>query len=95
MASITIYKQHNGVWVTDWHNRTHCVRFNESDGKDFVTLGLLDHGAVRFEVSLRGEIIGAYHHTTDAPLTEITIPVGHALHREINIGKPIHENTLC
>lgn len=89
MAPITIYKNPKGEWVTDWMHRVHTVRFNETDGSDFVTLGLLDQPAVRFEVNARGEILGVYNNQTDRPIAEVTFPMNHALHREINIGKPV------
>lgn len=89
MAPITIHKHTSGDWVTEWRGKTHLVTFNETDGLSFVSLGLLDLPAVRFEVNLRGAIMGVYDNRTDRELAEVTIPTQHALHLEINIGKPV------
>lgn len=89
MAPITIYKHDSGEWVTDWMGRVHSVVFNVTDDLSFVSLGLFDLPAVRFEVNIRGVILGVYNNKTNLPLAEVTFPIKHSLHREINIGKPV------
>lgn len=89
MEPITIYKLESGDWITDWYERQHHVTFNPIDDGSFVTLGLLDQSAVRFEVNSRGVILGAYNNRTDDALERVTIPTRHALHRELNIGRPV------
>lgn len=89
MAPITIFKHTTGDWITEWRGKNHLVSFNETDGLSFVTLGLLDLPAVRFDVNPRGVIMGVYDNRTDRELAEVTFPIHHSLHREINIGKPV------
>lgn len=89
MAPITIYKHDSGEWVTDWYGKPHHVTLNATTDESFVTLGLFALPAVRFEINNRGVIHGVFDNRTDHNLAEVTIPVNHALHRELNIGKPV------
>lgn len=89
MAPISIYKHVSGEWVTDWRGSTHLVTFNPTDDLSFVSLGLLDLPAVRFEVNQRGVILGVFDNRTDRPLADVTFPMNHSLHRELNIGRPV------
>lgn len=89
MAPITIYKHGSGEWVSDWYGKPHQITFNPTTDESFVTLGLANQSAVRFEVNGRGVINGIYDNRSDQPLDAVTIPVNHTLHRELNIGRPV------
>lgn len=89
MSSIIISKHGCGEWVTEWYGKYHYITFNPTDDLSFVSLGLLDRCAVRFEVNPRGVILNVYNNSTGAELTELTIPDNHALNRELKIGRPV------
>ncbi len=89
MNSTTIYKHSNGDWVTDWYDKQHHVTFNPTDNESFISLGLLEQSAVRFEINQRGVILGIFNNRTGDCIERLTIPVNHSLHRELNIGRPV------
>lgn len=89
MESTTIYKHESGDWVTDWYGHKHHITFNPVDEDYFISLGLLEQAAVKFEVNQRGVILGVYNNRTGEALDNVTIPTRHALQRELNIGRPV------
>lgn len=89
MSPITIYLHDSGDWVTDWYGRIHHINFNPTDDLSFASLGILDKAAVRFEVNPRGVILSVYNNATLEPLSKLTIPTNHSLHRELNVGHPL------
>lgn len=89
MIPITIFKHTSGDWVANWGGRIHHVTFNPTDDLTFVSLGLTDSGAVKFELNPRGVILGVYNNRTEQPLEELAFPVNHSLYRELNIGRPV------